>query len=315
MVQSLLLVTLGFLVASLLALLAAPLLWRRAQRIMRKRLEAVVPMSLDEVRADRDALRAEQAMAMRRLEVENAEVRRIDAEHVIEIGRGREALKERADTIARLQSRIEALERREEQLTEQLRKRERELSALDVTSRTAAREVTRQRERAEKIAASLRAVEGEQSTRVDQIAALRHELGEANGRLVEAQAELARLKEPGSIPAASPQTEALDDRLAAAQTRVLELEIALNEANAELRPKLIALGERLAAIVGYLQADTTDSRPIGERVRLLLGRVEPENDDGKPPDDLDGVEREFDLVAERELALSDQDPIENRKVG
>ncbi len=62
------LVTLGFLCASLLALAALPSLARRADRLARKRAEAAFPLSLAEIAADRDHLRAELALRERDLE-------------------------------------------------------------------------------------------------------------------------------------------------------------------------------------------------------------------------------------------------------
>ncbi len=62
------LVTLGFLAASLLALAALPALARRADRLARRRAEAAFPLSLAEIAADRDHLRAELAMRERVLE-------------------------------------------------------------------------------------------------------------------------------------------------------------------------------------------------------------------------------------------------------
>lgn len=62
------LVALGFLSASLLGLAALPALARRADRLARKRAEAAFPLSLAEIAADRDHLRAELAIQVRALE-------------------------------------------------------------------------------------------------------------------------------------------------------------------------------------------------------------------------------------------------------
>ncbi|MDB5643527.1 MAG: hypothetical protein JWN07_2844 [Hyphomicrobiales bacterium] len=59
---------LGVLVAGLLGLMILPALWRRAVRLSTRRLEMQTPLSMDEVLADRDLLRAEHAVAQRRLE-------------------------------------------------------------------------------------------------------------------------------------------------------------------------------------------------------------------------------------------------------
>src|ERR1700736_2441773 len=65
--------TFGFLAASLIALAAAPAFWRRAIRLSTRRLEMQLPLSLEEILAGRDLLRAEFAVECRRLE-QKAEV-------------------------------------------------------------------------------------------------------------------------------------------------------------------------------------------------------------------------------------------------
>ena len=60
---------LGFLVASLLALMLVPAFWNRAVRLTTKRIEATMPMSIADIEADKDQLRAEYAIELRRVEV------------------------------------------------------------------------------------------------------------------------------------------------------------------------------------------------------------------------------------------------------
>ncbi|WP_096487792.1 hypothetical protein [Methylorubrum populi] len=59
---------LGFLLASLCALTVLPTVNARAGRLARRRIEATLPVSVSEVVAERDHLRAEFAVAQRRLE-------------------------------------------------------------------------------------------------------------------------------------------------------------------------------------------------------------------------------------------------------
>ena len=63
MIQSILFFTLGFLCAGFLALMVAPAIWRRAVALTRKRIEASVPLSLTDIQADKDRMRAEFAMS------------------------------------------------------------------------------------------------------------------------------------------------------------------------------------------------------------------------------------------------------------
>jgi chromosome segregation ATPase len=68
-IQSALYFALGFLAAVLLALLVVPPIWRRATLLTRRRIEAETPLTLNEIQAQRDGLRAEHAVALRKLEM------------------------------------------------------------------------------------------------------------------------------------------------------------------------------------------------------------------------------------------------------
>ena len=67
-IESLMFAALGFLAASLCALLVLPALNARAERLTRRRLEALYPMSIVELTAEKDHLRAEFAVRERQLE-------------------------------------------------------------------------------------------------------------------------------------------------------------------------------------------------------------------------------------------------------
>ncbi|MGX5826880.1 hypothetical protein [Mesorhizobium sp. 43Arga] len=137
MVQSVLFFALGFLCAGFLALIVAPAVWRRAVALTRRRIEASIPLTQTEIQADKDRVRAEYAMANRRLEMNVKALREKAAEQLVEIGRGHEALKglaiERTDknhALAELGAKNEALRQREEELhrlSELLKETERKL--------------------------------------------------------------------------------------------------------------------------------------------------------------------------------------------
>ncbi len=92
MIQPVLFFALGFLCAGFLALLVAPAVWRRAVRLTRLRVEASVPLTLSEIQADKDSMRAGFAMAVRKLEMDVRALREKSAEQMVEIGRSHEAL-------------------------------------------------------------------------------------------------------------------------------------------------------------------------------------------------------------------------------
>jgi hypothetical protein len=68
MIEQAMLVALGFALCGLLAIALLPAFWRRAMRLSARRVQMQVPLSLDEILAERDLLRAEFAIVQRRLE-------------------------------------------------------------------------------------------------------------------------------------------------------------------------------------------------------------------------------------------------------
>jgi hypothetical protein len=69
MVEAIMFFALGFLVASLLALALFPVVHARAARLAARRVVAEFPLSMKEINAERDLLRAEFAMSVRRFEI------------------------------------------------------------------------------------------------------------------------------------------------------------------------------------------------------------------------------------------------------
>jgi len=116
-IQSILFFVLGFLVAGFIALLVAPAMLRRAARLTQRRFEASLPQTPAEIQADKDRIRAEAAITIRRLEVETAQAREKATTQLIDISRGLEQIKalandgdEKAKTIAALEARVETQE-------------------------------------------------------------------------------------------------------------------------------------------------------------------------------------------------------------
>jgi predicted nucleic acid-binding Zn-ribbon protein len=69
MINALMFGALGFFAACLLALMLAAPMWNRAVRLTTRKLEATMPMSLGDIQADKDQLRAEFAIEVRKVEV------------------------------------------------------------------------------------------------------------------------------------------------------------------------------------------------------------------------------------------------------
>ena len=92
MIESIMYFTGGFLVATLFALALISSVHHRAVRLTQRRLEDSIPVSLTEIQADRDKLRARFAMSTRRLEVTVEQLEAKVTRQLGEIARKSEAI-------------------------------------------------------------------------------------------------------------------------------------------------------------------------------------------------------------------------------
>ena len=352
MIQSVLLFALGFFVAALLGLLCAPLIWRRGQAVMRRRLEALVPMSFDEVRADRDALRAEHALEARRLEVEVDDIRRVNAVQQIEIGRGKEALKARNRAIDERDRRIGDDRKTIGDLTVQLRARELALSDTELRVRENERELRSLRERHRSTVAALRAVEMDADARAETIARNEVEIADASRRLADAAEEAERSRrtiatlraelesrdevaeddEPTLDSARPAERGPAEIEAAGLRRRVDELTRELAGSDAALRDRMADLAARIvhlshlaegeaSPIPGLVEGATP--RSLGERIAALIehdARTSIESPPDRTAEEVEDLASEMDRAARDELdaartPLPDPDPPTLEKPG
>src|ERR1700751_2145868 len=112
MIEPIMYFGLGFLAATLLALIIMPFVHGRAERLTTRRLEAAIPVSMAEIQADKDQLRAEFAMSPRRLEMSVDQLKRKTTSQLAELGKKDGAINrmklelgEKKDTIFSLEAR------------------------------------------------------------------------------------------------------------------------------------------------------------------------------------------------------------------
>ncbi|MCC0043842.1 MAG: hypothetical protein H6892_05515 [Brucellaceae bacterium] len=130
MIQSILFFSLGFLCAGFLALMVAPAIWRRAVVLTRRRIEASVPLSLNEIQADKDRMRAEFAMSTRRLEMSVKSFKEKAAAQIIEINKNRDELRRLGEERTEKNEALTALEANAGELRNELRRREEQLQQI-----------------------------------------------------------------------------------------------------------------------------------------------------------------------------------------
>jgi chromosome segregation ATPase len=126
MIEPIMYFGIGFLVAALLGLLFVPLVHERAVRLTMRRLEAATPLSIAEIRADKDQLRAEFAMSTRRLEMSVEQMKAKTTGQLAELGKKTDAIIQLKKELGDKTATIFELESRERNLRDQLRATEEE---------------------------------------------------------------------------------------------------------------------------------------------------------------------------------------------
>jgi len=142
MIEPIMYLAIGFLVAMLCALMVVPLVHNRAVRLTTRRLEAATPLSMAEIQADKDQLRAEFAMSARRLEMSVEQLKNKTTSQLAELGKKSDAINRMKIEIGEKNATIFALEAREKAVKEQLRATEEEFAVKTEALRAAEQALT-----------------------------------------------------------------------------------------------------------------------------------------------------------------------------
>ena len=120
MVEPLMWFGIGFLIATLIALIFIPLVHDRAVRLAVRRIKDAAPLSMVEIQADKDQLRAEYAMSTRRLEISIQRLKAQTTSQLVEIARKTGAIDQLKSELGEKASAIFALAERENMLRDRL---------------------------------------------------------------------------------------------------------------------------------------------------------------------------------------------------
>src|SRR6202165_5689642 len=137
MIEPIMYLAIGFLVSMLFGLMIVPLVHNRAVRLTTRRLEAATPLSMAEIQADKDQLRAEFAMSARRLEMSVDQLKNKTTSQLAELGKKSDAINRMKIELGEKNATIFSLEAREKAIKEQLRATEEEFAAKTQMLRSA----------------------------------------------------------------------------------------------------------------------------------------------------------------------------------
>src|SRR5580692_4328690 len=189
MVEPIMYLAIGFLVSMLFGLMIVPLVHNRAVRLTTRRLEAATPMSMAEIQADKDQLRAEFAMSARRLEMSVDQLKHKTTSQLAELGKKSDAINRMKAELGEKTATIFALEAREKAVKEQLRATEEEFAAKTEALRQAEKALTDKQGELARINIDLNDRSVMAESRQVELVAVRAQIDELKGRVGDAERE------------------------------------------------------------------------------------------------------------------------------
>ena len=254
MVEPIMYGAIGFLIAGLLVIGFIPLVHARAERLTTRRLEALTPLSMAEIQAEKDQLRAEFAMSTRRLEMSVEQLKAKTTNQLTEIGRKSDAIGRLKLDLGEKTASLFALEAKEKQLSSELHAAQAELATKERALAEAERALATTRAEFSQVSVDQRESATTAETRRVELLALR------------AQAEALK----GQIESYDKETQELEARLRRKTTEAAKL----NEQFAEERGRAEHFAGRATELDRALLAYKTEAEVLGRRVEELTTRLD-----------------------------------------
>ena len=253
MIEPIMYLAIGFLVSMLCGLMIVPLVHNRAVRLTTRRLEAATPLSMAEIQADKDQLRAEFAMSARRLEMSVEQLKHKTTSQLAELGKKSDAINRMKIELGEKNATIFSLEAREKAIKEQLRATEEEFNTKTDALRAAEQALTGKQGEFARIHAELSDRSLMADSRQVELVAVRTQIDELKGRVGDAEREFAATKA----------------RLAQERS---ESETASREL-AEARGRVENLSQRVTDLDRQLIVQVKEAEMLGNRVNDLEARL------------------------------------------
>jgi chromosome segregation ATPase len=254
----------GFLVAGLLALVLISFVHHRAVRLTQRRLEDAIPVSMAEIQADKDNLRAEFAMSARRLEMSVEQLKAKATNQLGDIARKTEAINRLKAELAEKTAVTDELDAKARSLAGKIRDTEQEYAVKTATVESTARTLSTKEAELAKAASEVNEQRLATDTQRVEIAVLKTQVEQFKGQIDELQQD------------AQDAARRLFDERVAVSTITKELE-EKRQAVDMLRPQVTQLEREIAAASGELEnrsrrIDELEAR-ISEQDRMLYQRA------------------------------------------
>jgi len=269
MIEMIMFFALGFLTASLVALVLLSAVWHRAVRLTTKRIEGAIPVSMAEIQADKDQLRAEFAMSTRRLETSVEQLKFKTTEQFAELGRKNDTIRRLKTETEEKAAKIVSLEAQEGMLREKLASTEEELTLKSKELHEAEAQLAQMASEIAQVARTLTDKIAESDSKQLQIAALENQCSSLKDQIATLEREVATTEE-----------------------RMVEERGAADRASRELVDERSHV-ERLLSRVAEMESLTTQGKAQAENLSRNIANFEAE------------ARRQADLAAQREVNLTD----------
>jgi chromosome segregation ATPase len=189
MIEPIMYLAIGFLVSMLFGLMIVPLVHNRAVRLTTRRMEAATPLSMAEIQADKDQLRAEFAMSARRLEMNVDQLKNKTTSQLAELGKKSDAINRMKIELGEKNATIFSLEAREKAVKEQLRTTEEEFADKTEALRTAETVLKDKQSELARLSAELSDRSMTAESREVELVAVRAQIVELKSRVGDAEQE------------------------------------------------------------------------------------------------------------------------------
>ncbi len=253
MIEPIMYLAIGFLLSMLFGLMIVPLVHNRAVRLTTRRLEAATPLSMAEIQADKDQLRAEFAMSARRLEMSVDTLKNKTTSQLAELGKKSDAINRMKIELGEKNTTIFSLEAREKAVKQQLRATEEEFAAKTESLRHAEQALADKQNELAKINTALSDRSMMAESRQVELLAVRVQIDELKNQVVDAEKEFTTT-----------------------QARLTQERGEFDKATAELaeaRSRVENLSQRVSDLDRQLIIQVKEAEMLGDRVDDLEARL------------------------------------------
>jgi chromosome segregation ATPase len=253
MIEPIMFFGLGFLASSLLGLIIVPFVHGRAVRLTVRRLEAATPLSMAEIQADKDQLRAEFAMSTRRLEMSVDQLKNKSTGQLAELGKKNDVINRLKIELGEKAATIFALEARDKGIKDQLRATEDELEVKTNTLRETERNLADKEAELAKATAQLTETSATSDSQRVEIVALKTQVDNLKDQVADLNKEV----------------KSTEDRYA----REKEASEKASKELTEERGTVQKLGTRIGQLERQLATQTTEAEIMGRRIADMEMRL------------------------------------------